>query len=237
VRQPTRRWSTRELAQLRGAVNEAWEARHLELEQDHDLQLFLRSAARADAWLDSQDAHHAPQRAGRLGRCRDLADSTARRAHDIADQAKMDSLAELAQRMAEDRHRSTDGIQARLAALVSRRQDLMQRCAAYADQLEQARRLHAFVNEAADLQRWIAGKVPQVGGKAFADNVPLPHKLQKYEAFKAEIVSSSGRFDEIIRSGKALLDGEKYASDSILPTLTALQAAWDDLGQRSAAAA
>jgi len=206
---------------------------------DHDLQLFLRSAAQADAWpgLDSQDAALHPSELGDSGRCRGLADSTTWRAHDIADQAKMDSLAELAQRMAEDRHRSTDGIQARLAALVSRRQDLMQRCAAYADQLEQARRLHAFVNEAADLQRWIAGKVPQVGGKAFADNVPLPHKLQKYEAFKAEIVSSSGRFDEIIRSGKALLDGEKYASDSILPTLTALQAAWDDLGQRSAAAA
>ena len=65
------------------------------------------------------------------------------------------------------------------------------------------------------------------------DPTNLQGKLQKHQAFEAELNANESRLDAIDASGKELIDGEHYASDKVQERLDELHELWHQLFSKS----
>jgi len=57
----------------------------------------------------------------------------------------------------------------------------------------------------------------------------LQNKLQKHQAFEAELTANKGRVDSVTSDGEKLVDNGHYASDEIKSRVESLQELWKEL--------
>ena len=99
--------------------------------------------------------------------------------------------------------------------VLARRNELDEKSARRRAQLEDSRKLQQFNRDADEAKAWINEKLKTASDESYKDPTNLQGKLQKHQAFEAEVTANKSRIDTVSATGKALIDGEHYSSETI----------------------
>lgn len=97
------------------------------------------------------------------------------------------------------------------------------------DRLEEARQFQYFKRDADELNVWILEKLQTAQEENFRDPSNLQAKIQKHEAFEAEVQAHAKTIANLDKTGNAMIQHHHFASDHIKRRLEELHALWDKL--------
>uniref|UniRef100_A0A8C8EVX4 Spectrin alpha, non-erythrocytic 1 n=1 Tax=Oncorhynchus tshawytscha TaxID=74940 RepID=A0A8C8EVX4_ONCTS len=188
------------LTEEKESLLELWEVRRQQYEQCMDLQLFYRDTEQVDNWMSKQEAFLLNE---------DLGDS-------------LDSVEALLKKHEDFEKSLTFPPQIRRNALHERAQS---RRAA----LEDSFHLQQFSRDSDELKSWINEKMKTATDEAYKDPSNLQGKVQKHQAFEAELSANQSRIDALQKSGQELLDGKHYAADEVSVRMDEVSSQWKKL--------
>ena len=76
---------------------------------------------------------------------------------------------------------------------------------------------------------WISEKLQTASDESYRDPTNLQPKLQKHQAFEAELLENKGRVDSVNETGEDLIDGNHYAAHEIEARIDTLRNYWQGL--------
>ncbi|MFH4975655.1 hypothetical protein AB6A40_002364 [Gnathostoma spinigerum] len=97
------------------------------------------------------------------------------------------------------------------------------------DRLEEARQFQYFKRDADELEIWILEKLQTASEESFKDPTNLQAKIQKHEAFEAEVHAHANAIAQLDKTGNDMIQHNHFASDIIKKRLNELHALWDQL--------
>ncbi|CAI5455840.1 unnamed protein product [Caenorhabditis angaria] len=97
------------------------------------------------------------------------------------------------------------------------------------DRLEEARQFQYFKRDADELEVWILEKLQTAQEESFKDPTNLQAKIQKHEAFEAEVQAHAKTIANLDKTGNSMIQHNHFASDIIKKRLEELHALWDKL--------
>ena len=68
--------------------------------------------------------------------------------------------------------------------------------------------------------------------ESYRDPTNLQTKLQKHQAFEAELAANKGRVDSVCTGGQELIDHDHYAAHEIENLIVMIQGRWRDLTEK-----
>ncbi|XP_077987102.1 spectrin alpha chain, non-erythrocytic 1-like isoform X2 [Glandiceps talaboti] len=99
--------------------------------------------------------------------------------------------------------------------------------------LEDARRFQYFKRDADELETWILEKLQTASDESYKDPTNLQDiknlkgKLQKHQAFEAEVAAHSNAIEELDKSGMEMINAQHFASEVIQKRLEELHRLWE----------
>lgn len=217
----------------RQKLHTAWAKKKILLEQKIDLFCFLRDAKQIDNTSTSQEAELT---SSDFGQTVEGVQKLIKR-HDafekliITQEDKVAILEDHATKLIEQNHYESPTIGKRLNEVLDRRQKVKKLCVLRRNKLEDALLYAQFVRDCAEAQSWISEKQKKLEADVnnFADVVNLEDKikkLQKHQAFQAEVAANEGRIKEIKDMGDTLLGKKHENSPEIKETVRKVLDAW-----------
>ncbi|XP_064649219.1 spectrin alpha chain-like isoform X2 [Lineus longissimus] len=100
------------------------------------------------------------------------------------------------------------------------------------ERLEDARRYMYFKRDADELESWILEKLQTASDENFKDPTNLQAKIQKHQAFEAEVAAHSNAIVVLDNTGMEMINEKHYASETIQERLDELHRLWDLLLQK-----
>jgi len=97
------------------------------------------------------------------------------------------------------------------------------------DRLEEARQFQYFKRDADELEIWILEKLQTAQEENFKDPTNLQAKIQKHQAFEAEVQAHSNAIVQLDQTGTDMIKHGHYASTNIKKRLDELHALWEQL--------
>ncbi|KAG7246192.1 hypothetical protein CRUP_020841, partial [Coryphaenoides rupestris] len=113
--------------------------------------------------------------------------------------------------------------------LLNRRNALHERAQSRRTGLEDSFHLQQFFRDSDELKSWINEKMKTATDEAYKDPSNLQGKVQKHQAFEAELSANQSRIDALQKSGQELLDGQHYASDEVAGRMEEVGSQWKKL--------
>jgi len=120
-----------------------------------------------------------------------------------------------------------------------RREQVLGRYSAFKDatkqrrqRLEDARRYMYFKRDADELESWIHEKLQTASDESYRDPTNLQAKIQKHQAFEAEVNAHYNSLESLDRSGGEMIQEEHFAADTVKERLIELHRLWDLLLRR-----
>nr|XP_032800960.1 spectrin alpha chain, non-erythrocytic 1 isoform X8 [Petromyzon marinus] len=223
------------LAEERTALLELWEARRQLYEQCMDLQLFYRDTEQVDNWMSKQEAFLLNED---RGDSLDSVEALLKKHEDFekslsAQEEKITALEEFATKLIQAGHYARDDVAARRDALVARRNALHERALARRAALEDSYRLQQFCRDADELKSWINEKMKTATDESYKDPTNLQGKVQKHQAFEAELSANQSRLEALQQGGQELVEGRHYAADDVAERMREVQELWARLQDAS----
>lgn len=80
---------------------------------------------------------------------------------------------------------------------------------------------------------WISNKLQVANDGSYNDPTNLSNKIQRHQAFEAELAANKRRLDAVTAEGKGLIGHGHYATRDIKARLGALEEAWQNLVESS----
>jgi spectrin alpha len=93
--------------------------------------------------------------------------------------------------------------------------------------LEDARRFMYFKRDADELESWINEKLQTASDESYRDPTNLQAKIQKHQAFEAEVAAHANAIDELDKEGYDMINGGHFASETIQEILDRLHRLWE----------
>ncbi|XP_034253991.1 spectrin beta chain, non-erythrocytic 1 isoform X5 [Thrips palmi] len=228
-----------QLLEERQKLHAAWQHKKVHLDQLIDLHFFLRDAKQIDTISGSQEVALA---GSNFGHSVDEV-TAAMKKHDAFEkllgtqEEKVIALQEHGDKLLAQSHFERETIAQRLGQVVERRSKVKDLCATRRGHLEDAL-LHAqFVRDVGEAELWIDEKQKKLeaeAGKGEGNSLEEKiKKLQKHQAFQAELSANQGRIGEIQEKGEMLLKKKHKSSRDVRQQLDQLLAAWRTLLQES----
>ncbi|XP_030854700.1 spectrin beta chain, non-erythrocytic 5 [Strongylocentrotus purpuratus] len=225
-----------QLTEAKAQVETGWEERKTLLAQCFDLQVFQEFTEQAESWLASKEAFITQEDAGdSLTTVESLA-----RKHDGFEKTlesqveKIDELQVFASQLVSGGHYDAGWVESKCQAIADRRDKLYQETEARRKRLAESLEMHQFLQDIYEVGSWISEKTQIASDESFRDESNLTHKLQKHQAFEAELLSNRGRVDSVQQRGKAMIEQEHHASADIKEKLLELEQRWQHLMDRCA---
>ncbi len=81
---------------------------------------------------------------------------------------------------------------------------------------------------------WINEKMKTACDESYRDPTNLQTKLQKHQAFEAELAANKGRVDGVCTKGSELISGDNYMSEGVRERVGTLTQDWKKLTTASA---
>ncbi|CAD5229447.1 unnamed protein product [Bursaphelenchus okinawaensis] len=97
------------------------------------------------------------------------------------------------------------------------------------DRLEEARQFQYFKRDADELEVWILEKLQTAAEESFRDPTNLQAKIQKHEAFVAEVEAHSNAIKNLDKTGNDMIAHGHYEKETIRKRLDRLHELWDQL--------
>lgn len=82
--------------------------------------------------------------------------------------------------------------------------------------LEDSRRFQYFKRDADELESWINEKLQTALDESFKDPTNLQAKIQKHQAFEAEVSAHSNAIVDLDKSGNLMISQKHFASEIIM---------------------
>ncbi|CAH1792768.1 unnamed protein product [Owenia fusiformis] len=219
------------LDEMQFAVNEAWEDRKNMLTQGRDLQVFIEYAKQADVWLASKEAFLANED---LGNSLSSVDALLRK-HDNfektlnAQSEKIDTLEQYAKDLLVQDHYASEEIQSGCEAVIERRNNLVSASKLRREKLEDSQKYQNFLRDLYDVTGWIGEKSQVAMDESWRDPTNLQGKIQKHQAFEAEVMANKKRVDAVNKEGEDLIKANHYSAHNIKEALEDLDEVWKRL--------
>uniref|UniRef100_A0A3Q2CL27 Spectrin alpha, non-erythrocytic 1 n=1 Tax=Cyprinodon variegatus TaxID=28743 RepID=A0A3Q2CL27_CYPVA len=219
------------LSKEKESLLELWEVRRQQYEQCMDLQLFYRDTEQVDNWMSKQEAFLLNED---LGDSLDSVEALLKKHEDFekslsAQEEKITALDEFATKLIQNNHYAKEDVATRRDALLSRRNALHERAQARRAALEDSFHLQQFFRDSDELKSWINEKMKTATDESYKDPSNLQGKVQKHQAFEAELSANQSRIDALQKSGQELLDRKHYASDEVTTRMEEVSGQWKKL--------
>uniref|UniRef100_A0AAR2KB45 Spectrin alpha chain, non-erythrocytic 1 n=1 Tax=Pygocentrus nattereri TaxID=42514 RepID=A0AAR2KB45_PYGNA len=219
------------LAEEKESLLELWELRRQQYEQCMDLQLFYRDTEQVDNWMSKQEAFLLNED---LGDSLDSVEALLKKHEDFekslsAQEEKITALDEFATKLIQNNHYAKEDVATRRDALLSRRNALHERAQSRRAALEDSFHLQQFFRDSDELKSWINEKMKTATDEAYKDPSNLQGKVQKHQAFEAELSANQSRIDALQKSGQELIDGKHYASSEVATRMDEVSSQWKKL--------
>lgn len=213
----------------------AYQAKKVHLDQLLDLHIFLREAKQLEDLITSQEAT--------LGSVEfeDTVDEVDRQVkkHDAfeklvhAQDERLEALVEFGDKLISQKHFESRQVASKLASIQAKRMRMKQLCAEKREQLNDALLYAKFNRDIVETMNWIAEKQKKLDADVKIGEVnsleDKMKKLQKHQAFVAEVAANESRIKDIIKKGETLIAKRHRASKDIRTQLHKLQDAWNSL--------
>uniref|UniRef100_A0A8C9WAK5 Spectrin alpha, non-erythrocytic 1 n=1 Tax=Scleropages formosus TaxID=113540 RepID=A0A8C9WAK5_SCLFO len=209
------------LSEERESLLELWELRRQQYEQCMDLQLFYRDTEQVDNWMSKQEAFLLNED---LGDSLDSVEALLKKHEDFekslsAQEEKITALDEFATKLIQNNHYAKDD-------LLNRRNALHDRAQSRRAALEDSFQLQQFFRDSDELTSWINEKMKTATDEAYKDPSNLQGKVQKHQAFEAELSANQSRVDGLQTSGQDLIDRQHYAADEVSSRMDEVKNQW-----------
>lgn len=207
--------------------------RQQQLAQCKELQVFNRLAEQAEAWISTREA---PLKSEDVGSSLDSAEALFKKHMDFEKTiaTQKDKIAEVnkeAERLLAGGHYATNDIKARQAEVAQRWGGLLDLAEERKVRLDKAMELQQFLRDADEAEAWMGEKLQTASDQGYKDPTNLPGKLQKHQAFEAEVAANEERIFKVIGCGEELMGkaGNEGDTDLIESRIAKLRALWDSL--------
>uniref|UniRef100_A0A8C6YFU0 Spectrin alpha, non-erythrocytic 1 n=1 Tax=Naja naja TaxID=35670 RepID=A0A8C6YFU0_NAJNA len=224
------------LSEERTALLELWELRRQQYEQCMDLQLFYRDTEQVDNWMSKQEAFLLNED---LGDSLDSVEALLKKHEDFekslsAQEEKITALDEFATKLIQNNHYAKEDVATRRDAgwgkrNYFRRNTLHERAMLRRTQLADSFHLQQFFRDSDELKSWVNEKMKTATDEAYKDPSNLQGKVQKHQAFEAELSANQSRIDALEKAGQNLMDVKHYASDEVAVRMNEVISLWKKL--------
>lgn len=102
------------------------------------------------------------------------------------------------------------------------------------EKLEDSRRFQYFKRDADELESWIHEKLQAASEESYRDPTNLQAKIQKHQAFEAEVSAHSNAIVSLDNTGQEMISQQHFASETIQRRLDELHRLWELLLSRLA---
>ncbi|XP_066281028.1 spectrin beta chain, non-erythrocytic 5-like isoform X2 [Branchiostoma lanceolatum] len=219
------------LADAQAHLFDTWEERNILLAQCYDLQMFHEYAEQGDTWLGGKEAFLHNEDVG------DSLESveSLNRKHEGFEKTletqieKLEVLQQFAGQLTEAGHYQSDKVQERCKQVMERKEQLKQRASGRKKRLDESKALHQFLRNTYEVLGWINEKMQTALDECYMDPTNLQSKLQKHQAFEAELSANKGRVDGVKREGEDLIDADHFAAAEIQAKVVEVETNWEKL--------
>ncbi|XP_054722410.1 spectrin beta chain, non-erythrocytic 5-like [Uloborus diversus] len=220
-----------QLQEEQDAIHRGWQEKGDWLRQCMDLQVFNREADQIDSITNS---HNAFLEFEDLGTTLDDVETLLKRHENflntlLAQDERLRTFSEMADKLIAARHYESKYIDQRRKTVLAQRQTVKQKAEQRKTLLLSSHAFQEFRTDVNELSAWIQEKLKTASDESYRDLTNLERKLQKHEAFEAELKANAERLDAINKNGESLLTGGHYAADKIEVLLKQLNEQWEEL--------
>ncbi|XP_023218728.1 spectrin alpha chain-like [Centruroides sculpturatus] len=121
---------------------------------------------------------------------------------------------------------SVEDIQDRREAVLDRYSQFKAAARSKRDKLEDSRRFQYFKRDADELESWIYEKLQAASDESYKDPTNLQAKIQKHQAFEAEVAAHSNAIVVLDNTGLEMINQGHFASETIKHRLDELHRLW-----------
>ncbi|XP_046388683.1 spectrin alpha chain, non-erythrocytic 1 isoform X4 [Ischnura elegans] len=232
----------------RQQLHAAWQHKKVYLDQLIDLHFFLRDAKQMDAISSTQEV---ALTSVDLGTTVEEVSAQLRRHEAFGKllrtkgEERENDLSKHGEKLLKQGHFDKDRIAERLESALKRRDKVRELWFARGRALEEALLYTQFVRDVGEAESWIGEKAKKLAASVgrLGDGKPGSEsedsleekvkKLQKHQAFQAELVANAKGIEEIRKKGEKLIEGKHRASREIRAQLENLLGLWRRLQQDS----
>ncbi|CAD5229846.1 unnamed protein product [Bursaphelenchus xylophilus] len=228
--------TNRRLQPIEHEIRQSWERQSDALQKALELQTIHSQITQTESWLSGKEAFVNDYD---LGDSVDTVDMLIRK-HDnfektlYAQADKIENLKAGVKIFDECTEPDVDKIRQKYDAVLERHERLLESCQIKRLKLEDSLKLHDFVRSCAELITWINAKLQLAYDDSYVDPTNLRSKLQRHQAFDAELQQSDDRVDAIRREGEKLISEAHYESDRVEAQLNEVMNGWKELKTVSA---
>ncbi|XP_037907780.1 spectrin alpha chain isoform X2 [Hermetia illucens] len=226
------------LAKSRDELERAWTERRLQLEQNLDLQLYMRDCEQAENWMSAREVFlHADEVDSKgEGNVEALI-----KKHEDFDKAingheeKIAALQVLADTLISQNHYASNLIDDKRKQVLERWRHLKEGLIEKRSRLGDEQTLQQFSRDADEIENWIAEKLQLATEESYKDPANIQSKHQKHQAFEAELAANADRIQSVLAMGGNLIDKKQCSGseDAVQKRLTQIADQWEYLTQKT----
>ncbi|XP_039432326.1 spectrin beta chain, non-erythrocytic 1 isoform X2 [Culex pipiens pallens] len=220
----------------RAKLHSAYNKKKILLEQKIDLFCFMRDAKVIDNLSSGQEAALS---SSDFGQTVEVVQDQVKK-HDAFEKLiqtqdeKVMILQDHGRKLVEQNHYDSENIRRRLREIVERRQKIKELCTLRRQKLQNALLYAQFIRDCAEAGAWINEKQKKLEADAsgFADVTNMEDKvkkLQKHQAFQAEVAANEGRIKEVNQKGQTLIAKRHECAPEIEEEVRKLSESWNVL--------
>lgn len=223
------------LMQEREKLHEAWHLKKIHLDQLCDLHIFLREAKLIE---DATNAQETALNNNEFGETIDEITDQLRK-HEAFEKVihlqdkNLEALITSGKKLLNQNHFDCDQISSRLEEITAKRSKIPQLCALRRQLLTNNLLYAEFERDCSEALSWIQGKQKKLNAEVkTGEGVNLEEKikkLQKHQAFQAEVFANLGKIQEVKHNGETLIRKNHKAAQDIADQLFDLDQAWKRL--------
>jgi spectrin alpha len=214
-------------------MDNTWEKRKVEFQQCLELQQFERDARVAEKWTAARDTFLQALEED-LGDSLDSVEALQKK-HDnfekslAAQEENIKALVEFADRLVSEGHYAVREIESIQDLAIENREMLKQSAEERRQMLQQSYEKQCFDRDTNEAETWIAEQMLVASDESYRDPTNLQGKIQKQEAFEAEIAANRSQVDNVVQTAIRLNDSGHFASEHITGRVERLSELWDSL--------
>ncbi|XP_055312363.1 spectrin alpha chain isoform X2 [Sitodiplosis mosellana] len=226
-----------ELAKSREELENAWTERRLQLDQNLDLQLYLRDCEQAENWMSAREAFLNAEEVDSKG---DNVEALIKK-HEDFDKAingheeKIAALQVLADQLIAQNHYAANLIDDKRKQVLERWRHLKDGLIEKRSRLGDEQTLQQFSRDADEIENWIAEKLQLATEESYKDPANIQSKHQKHQAFEAELAANADRIQSVLAMGGNLIDKRQCSGseDAVQKRLSQIADQWEYLTHKT----
>lgn len=225
------------MAKAREDLENAWTTRRLQLDQNLDLQLYLRDCEQAENWMSAREAFLNAEEVDSKG---DNVEVLIKK-HEDFDKAihgheeKIAALQVLADQLIAQQHYAGKMIDDKRNEVLERWRHLKEDLIEKRSRLGDEQTLQQFSRDADEIENWIAEKLQLATDESYKDPANIQSKHQKHQAFEAELAANADRIQSVLAMGGNLIEKNQCSGseDAVQKRLTQIADQWEYLTQKT----